>query len=62
MEAWTQRRTVGARLLRIDIGRWGTPVAEQFGIRRLPTVHVYEGKALVAGDTQAALERLSREE
>ncbi|MCO5171122.1 MAG: hypothetical protein M9894_32770 [Planctomycetes bacterium] len=60
MEAWTRKQTDGTRLLRIDIDGWRSPVASQFGIRSLPTVHLYEGKALVEGDTGAALARLSR--
>ena len=34
-------------LLKINIKSWGTPVTKQFGIKRLPTYHLYEGRRLV---------------
>lgn len=46
------------RLVRIDIGRWGSPVAEQFGINRLPTLWLYEGGQRVSQDTRDVLSRL----
>jgi hypothetical protein len=60
LEAWTQQQTDGTRLLRIDIGSWGSAVASQFGIQSLPTVHLYDGKTKVSDDTRAVLDRLSR--
>ena len=46
------------RLYKIDIGKWGSPVAQQFGINRLPTVWLYEGKERVESDTRQALQRI----
>jgi hypothetical protein len=50
----------GVRLLRIDIDRWGSPVAKQYGINRLPTVWLYNGTTKVASDTQAAWGQVSQ--
>ena len=58
MEAWTQQQTDGTRLLRIDVGEWTSPVATQFGIRRLPTLHLYDGQELVTSDTSDVLAQL----
>lgn len=46
------------KLRRIDVGSWSSPVARQHGIRRLPTVWLYENGALVTQDSKAALARL----
>ena len=48
------------RLLRIDIGKWGSPVAQQHGINRLPTVWLYDGSERVATDTRDTLTRVSQ--
>lgn len=47
------------KLRRIDIGRWESPVAAQFGIRRLPTIWLYEDGALASKDPAAIEQRLS---
>ena len=36
------------RLLKIDIDQWGSPVAEQYRIRRLPTIWLYDGEELLS--------------
>ena len=46
------------RLLKIDIDNWDSPVSEQFDLKSLPHVLVYEGKELVAPNTKQALELL----
>lgn len=40
------------RLRKIDIKKWGSPVARQHGIRRLPSLVLYEGDRLVSSDSQ----------
>lgn len=47
------------RLLRIDIGRWGSPVADQFEVNRLPTLHLYEGTTLRSSDSREIIEFLN---
>jgi hypothetical protein len=59
LEELVKKTTDRTRLLRIDIGKWGSPVAEQYGIRSLPTVWLYEGTDRTTGDTRKALARLS---
>ena len=44
-------------LRKIDIGRWGSPVAEQYGIRSIPALHLYDGKKLVSKDSKVTLGR-----
>lgn len=46
------------RLVRVDIGNWNSPVAKQFGIRRLPTLWLYEGTNQVSQDTRGILGQL----
>jgi len=46
------------RLRRINIGKWGSPVASQYGINSLPTLHLYEGKKLVSKDRRRAMASL----
>ena len=38
-----------------------TPVAAQFGIRRVPTLHLYDGFELFEDDTQRVLEILQQQ-
>ncbi len=59
MEALINQKQ-GVRLLRIDIDRWGSPVAEQYGINRLPTVWLYNGTNKAASNTQAAFVQASQ--
>ena len=46
------------RLRRIDVPTWESPVALKHGIRRLPTLQLYDGRELVSDDTQEILEHL----
>ena len=41
------------RVVTVDIGRFGSPVATQYEISRLPTLWLYEGKELRADDKTA---------
>ena len=50
----------GTRLLRIDIDQWGSPVAKQYDINRLPTVWLYNGSQLVASDTRSVLAEVTQ--
>ncbi len=59
MEALSNNKQ-GVRLIRIDIDRWGSPVAKQYGINRLPTVWLYNGTSKVASGTQAAIAQASQ--
>lgn len=36
-------------LRKIDIKRWGSPVATQFGIRSLPYFHLYDESGSLVG-------------
>lgn len=54
MEAHVNQ-TPNTRLLRIDIGQWGSPVTKQFYIRRLPVVWRYEGRERVTDRLREAL-------
>ena len=47
-------------LRRIDIVRWGSDVARQFGIRSLPTLWLYDGQKRVTSDTRDALTRIQK--
>ena len=49
-----------AKLRRIDIGSWHSPVAKQYDIRRLPTVWLYEDGAVVSRDTAEIAGRLQQ--
>ncbi len=59
MEALINQKQ-SVRLLRIDIDKWGSPVANQYGINRLPTVWLYNGTNKVASGTQAAIAQASQ--
>lgn len=50
MEALIKNQRQKTRLRKIDIARWGSEVANQHGIRRLPTWHLYDGTRLVSTD------------
>ena len=54
------RKRKDTRLLKVNIGRWGTPVAKQFGIKAIPQLRYYEGKALKSQDTGQIIGRLAR--
>lgn len=59
MEALTLGKQ-NTNLRRIDIRTWGSQVAKQCKIRKLPTLWLYEGKARVATETRDVLKRLSK--
>ncbi len=46
------------RLRKIDVGAWDSPVAVAHGIRRLPTLMLYDGTRLVSSDTREIVEHL----
>lgn len=48
------------QVVRIDVVSWGSPVATQFEIDRLPTLLLYDGMDLVEDDTRAVLTRVAR--
>ncbi len=58
MEALAETHRL-VRLRRIDIGSWNSPVAEQYGIRKLPTVWLYIDGKLFSKDRDAVAKRLS---
>lgn len=49
------------RLRRIRMPGRSTPVAAQFGIRRVPTLHLYDGFELIEDDAQRVLEILQQQ-
>jgi thioredoxin-like negative regulator of GroEL len=51
-------KTQDLRLLKVDIAKWGSPVARQFGIDSIPHLLLYEDGALVAEGTRAVLAKL----
>ena len=59
MEALTHSKT-NLKLRRIDIKTWRSEVASQFGIRRLPTLWLYDGTTKVSSDTRDVLEQVRR--
>ena len=57
--AWVEKnRTI--RLRQIDVGNWNSEVAQQFEIRRLPTLMLYDGTDLISDDTQEVLAILNQ--
>jgi len=44
----------------IDIDRWRSPVADQYGIGQLPTLLLYDGDGLITDDTREVLNALQR--
>lgn len=46
------------RLRKIDVVSWDSEVARQFRIRRLPTLHLYDGSRLVTDDKRRILQTL----
>ena len=59
MEALTTQRD-DIRLRKVDVVSWDSEVARQHGIRRLPTVWLYQDGKRVAGDTRGSLARLEQ--
>ena len=44
---------------KVDIDKFGSDVARQYNIRRLPTLWLYDGDELVSKDTREILQTLS---
>ena len=59
METLARSKTM-VNLRKIDIKTWRSPVASQFGIRRLPTVWLYHGNKKVSSDTRDVFSRVSQ--
>lgn len=57
MEALARARQ-DVKLRIVDVGDWHSPVAEQFGIRSLPTIWLYEDGKLFSKDRAAVGARL----
>jgi hypothetical protein len=53
------RRQPQLKLRRIDVVRWDSPVAEQYSIRLLPTLWLYENGSLVSQKSDEVLARLA---
>ena len=58
MEAFIRKRGT-VRLRKIDVASWGSQVSKQFGIRRLPTLRLYNGTKLVSEDARNVLRTLA---
>jgi thioredoxin-like negative regulator of GroEL len=54
----TKKGTV--RLVRINIKRWDSPVARQFGINRIPALWLYDGTERKTTSTSAVLAALKQ--
>ena len=59
LEAWVEKNKT-IRLRQIDVGNWNSEVAQQFEIRRLPTLMLYDGTDLISDDTQLVLAILNQ--
>lgn len=59
LEALTRQRT-DLRLRIVDIEAWDSPVAEQYGVNRLPTLWLYSDGERVASETGDVVARLNR--
>jgi thiol-disulfide isomerase/thioredoxin len=53
------KKKQGVALRRIDIKRWGSPVADQYAITSIPQLWLYDGTRLVSRDVNDVLSRLS---
>ncbi len=58
MEAIIRKRGT-VRLRKIDVVSWDSEVSQQFGIRRLPTLRLYDGTRLVSEDTRDVVRTLA---
>ena len=59
LEAWiAKNKTI--RLRQIDVGNWNSDVAQQFEIRRLPTLMLYDGTELLSDDRDEIIEILNQ--
>ena len=59
LEAWVDKNKT-VRLRQIDVRSWDSDVSRQFGIRRLPTLKLYDGADLISDDTKEVLEILNQ--
>ena len=57
LEALVQKKD-GTRLRKIEVGTWESAVAKQHGIRRLPTLWLYDGGKQVSTDSREVLRLL----
>ena len=53
------RRQPQLKLRVVDVVRWDSPVAEQYSIRCLPTLWLYENGALASQKSDEVLARLA---
>lgn len=44
------------RLIKVDVARWGSPVAQQFGLESLPSFLIYDEKGKVKARGDAAVQ------
>lgn len=58
LEALTQRRS-DVRLRIVDIESWDSPVAQQYSVRRLPWLWLYQDGRRVSTDTREVLGMLN---
>lgn len=58
MEALLKAKPL-VRMRKIDVVDWDSPVAAQFDISRLPTLHLYAGRERLSTSTPAILARLN---
>ncbi len=58
MEAIIRKRGT-VRLRKSDVVSWDSEVSQQFGIRRLPTLRLYDGTRLVSEDTRDVVRTLA---
>jgi hypothetical protein len=42
------------RLIKVDVARWGSPVAEQFNLNSLPSFLIYDDKGQLKAQGEAA--------
>ena len=56
------REQGNVRLRKIDIDEWSSPVAQQYDIRSIPHLRLYEGRKLVTKDTQEIMRHLTTQQ
>ena len=54
------RQKKNFRIVKVDINKWGSEVAEQYGIKSLPSLWLYEGHTLRSEERRDVLEFLQR--
>ena len=48
------------RIVKIDIDKWGSPVAQQYEIRSLPSLWLYDGDTLMSEDKNEVIAFLQK--